>query len=169
MSDPPNCGTRYHRFGSGHCTCDSRSDRELQIGVTEFRTLWNPSSLGATELWLGLTGFTSLGSKIASVSPSLTNRQLQNAFCGELKLSFWVIYFAKTLHFVMLIHSVSSTSIHRVNFQFAVSTMSDQSDSQNRSEEQVNMSEGTSPSSSSDEGRRSTPSNLPKASTRQRK
>ena len=31
------------------------------------------------------------------------------------------------------------------------------------------MSEGTSPSSSSDEGSRSTPSNLPKAATRQRK
>ena len=31
------------------------------------------------------------------------------------------------------------------------------------------MSEGTSPSSTSDEGNRSTPSNLPKAATRQRK
>ncbi|XP_073353906.1 uncharacterized protein [Aegilops tauschii subsp. strangulata] len=40
--------------------------------------------------------------------------------------------------------------------------MSDQSDSQNKSEEQVHMSEGTSPSSSSDDGSRSTPSNLPK-------
>ena len=47
--------------------------------------------------------------------------------------------------------------------------MSDQSDSQNRSEEQVNLSEGTSPSSSSDDGSRSTPSNLPKAATRQRR
>src|SRR4051812_7894687 len=47
--------------------------------------------------------------------------------------------------------------------------MSDQSDSQNVSEQQVHMSEGTSPSSSLDEGSRSTPSNLPKASTRQRK
>ena len=47
--------------------------------------------------------------------------------------------------------------------------MSDQSDSQNRSEEQVNMSEGTSPSSRIDDGSRSTPSNLPKAATRQRK
>ena len=47
--------------------------------------------------------------------------------------------------------------------------MSDQSDSQNVSEQQVHMSEGTSPSSSSDEGSRSTPSNLPKAATRQRK
>src|SRR3990170_994364 len=47
--------------------------------------------------------------------------------------------------------------------------MSDQSDSQNKSEEQVNMSEGTSPSSSYDEGSRSTPSNLPKAATRTRK
>ena len=44
--------------------------------------------------------------------------------------------------------------------------MSDQSDSQNKSEEQVQMSEGTSPSSSSDDGSRSTPSNLPKAATR---
>src|SRR3954453_11529674 len=44
--------------------------------------------------------------------------------------------------------------------------MSDQSDSQNRSEEQAHLSEGTSPSSSSDEGSRSTPSNLPKAATR---
>ena len=44
--------------------------------------------------------------------------------------------------------------------------MSDQSDSQNKSEEQVHMSEGTSPSSTSDEGSRSTPSNLPKAATR---
>ena len=47
--------------------------------------------------------------------------------------------------------------------------MSDQSDSQNKSEEQVQVSEGTSPSSSYDEGSRSTPSNLPKASTRARK
>ena len=47
--------------------------------------------------------------------------------------------------------------------------MSDQSDSQNMSEEQVQMSEGTSPSSSSDDGSRSTPSNLPKAATRQKK
>ena len=47
--------------------------------------------------------------------------------------------------------------------------MSDQSDSQNRSEEHNHMSEGTSPSSTSDEGSRSTPSNLPKAATRTRK
>ena len=47
--------------------------------------------------------------------------------------------------------------------------MSDQSDSQNKSEEQVHMSEGTSPSSSYDDGSRSTPSNLPKASTRARR
>ena len=47
--------------------------------------------------------------------------------------------------------------------------MSDQSDSQNRSEEQVHLSEGTSPSSSSDDGSRSTPSNLPKAATRDSK
>ena len=46
--------------------------------------------------------------------------------------------------------------------------MSDQSDSQNRSEEQMNLSEGTSPSTT-DEGSRSTPSNLPKAATRQRR
>ena len=47
--------------------------------------------------------------------------------------------------------------------------MSDQSDSQNREEDQIHMSEGTSPSSTSDEGSRSTPSNLPKAATRTRK
>ena len=47
--------------------------------------------------------------------------------------------------------------------------MSDQSDSQNRKEEQVLVSEGTSPSSSYDEGSRSTPNNLPKAATRTRK
>ena len=47
--------------------------------------------------------------------------------------------------------------------------MSDQSDSQNKSEEKMNMSEGISPSSSYDEGSRSTPSNLPKAATRTRK
>ena len=46
--------------------------------------------------------------------------------------------------------------------------MSDQSDSQNRSEEQMDLSEGTSPSTT-DEGSRSTPSNLPKAITRQRR
>jgi len=46
--------------------------------------------------------------------------------------------------------------------------MSDQSDSQNRSEEQMDLSEGTSPSTS-DEGSRSTPSNLPKDATRQRR
>ena len=47
--------------------------------------------------------------------------------------------------------------------------MSDQSDSQNREEEQIHMSEGTSPSSTLDEGSRSTPSNLPKAATRARR
>jgi hypothetical protein len=48
--------------------------------------------------------------------------------------------------------------------------MSDNSDSQNKSEEQANLSEGTSPSNSSyDDGSRSTPSNLTKAATRQRK
>ena len=46
--------------------------------------------------------------------------------------------------------------------------MSDQSDSQNRSEEHMDLSEGTSPSTS-DDGSRSTPSNLPKAATRQRR
>ena len=47
--------------------------------------------------------------------------------------------------------------------------MSDQSDSQNKSEEQIHMSEGTSLSSTADDGSRSTPSNLPKAATRTRK
>ena len=46
--------------------------------------------------------------------------------------------------------------------------MLDQSDSQDKSEEQAQLSEGTSPSSSYDEGSRSTPSNLPKAATRAR-
>ena len=46
--------------------------------------------------------------------------------------------------------------------------MSDQSDSQHKSEEQVHLSEGTSLSRSYD-GSRSTPSNLPKAATRARK
>ena len=69
----------------------------------------------------------------------------------------------------MLIYSTSSISIHRVCCQFAFVRMSDQSDSQNKSEEQVNMSEGTSPSSSYDEGSGSTPINLPKAATRTRR
>ena len=47
--------------------------------------------------------------------------------------------------------------------------MSDQSDSQNRSKEHVQLSEGSDPSSTSDDGSRSTPSNLPKAATRSRK
>nr|XP_020193988.1 uncharacterized protein LOC109779774 [Aegilops tauschii subsp. strangulata] len=47
--------------------------------------------------------------------------------------------------------------------------MSDQSGSQNGSEEQVQMSEGSDPSSTYDDGSRSTPSNLPKAATRSRK
>ena len=47
--------------------------------------------------------------------------------------------------------------------------MSDQRNSQNKSEEHVQLSEGTSPSSTSDDGKRSTPSNLPKATTRTRK
>nr|XP_020170199.2 nucleolin-like [Aegilops tauschii subsp. strangulata] len=54
--------------------------------------------------------------------------------------------------------------------QLSVSEMSDQSDSQNRSEEQQNLSKGTSPSNKSyDEGSRSTPSNLPKVATRHRR
>nr|XP_020156225.1 triadin-like [Aegilops tauschii subsp. strangulata] len=48
--------------------------------------------------------------------------------------------------------------------------MSEGSDSQNKSEENVNLSEGTSPSNISyDDGSRSTPNNLPKATTRTRK
>ena len=47
--------------------------------------------------------------------------------------------------------------------------MSDQSDSQNRDDEQVHMNEGSSPSSSSDEGSRSIPSNFPKEATRARR
>ena len=47
--------------------------------------------------------------------------------------------------------------------------MFDQSDNLNKSEEHVQLSEGTSPSSTSDDGSRSTPSNLPKAATRTRK
>lgn len=47
--------------------------------------------------------------------------------------------------------------------------MSDQSDSQNRYEEQVQLSEGSDPSRSYDDGSRSTASNLPKAATRTRK
>ena len=46
--------------------------------------------------------------------------------------------------------------------------MSDQSDSQNKSEEHVQLSEGSDPSSNYDEGSRSTPGNLPKAATRAR-
>ena len=53
--------------------------------------------------------------------------------------------------------------------QSVICSMSDLSDSQNREEEQIHMSEGTSPSSSYDEGSRITPSNLPKAATRKRK
>ena len=40
--------------------------------------------------------------------------------------------------------------------------MSNQRDSQKRSEEHVQMSDGSDPSSTSDDGSRSTPSNLPK-------
>ena len=73
------------------------------------------------------------------------------------------------MHSVMVIHSISTTSIHRVSFQFEVSEISDLSDNQNKSEEQVNLSEGTSPSGSYDEGSKSTPSSLHKAATRQRR
>jgi hypothetical protein len=64
----------------------------------------------------------------------------------------------------MLIHSA-----HTYLFTGSVYKMSKASDSQNRSEEEVNLSEGTSPSGSYDDGSRSTPGNLPKAATRQRK
>ena len=68
----------------------------------------------------------------------------------------------------MLIYSTSSTTYSQGLLTVCLK-MSDQSDSQNKSEEQVQLSEGTSPSSSYDEGSRSTPSNLPKAATRTRK
>ena len=64
---------------------------------------------------------------------------------------------------------LSTLSIICSQGQQSVCSMSDQSDSQNMSEQQVVMSEGTSPSSSSDDGSKSTPSNLPKAATRTRK
>ena len=60
-------------------------------------------------------------------------------------------------------------SIYTQLFTGSVSAMLEGSDSQNRSEEELNLSEGTSPSSSYDEGTRSTPSNLPKAATRTKK
>src|SRR4051812_21908833 len=63
----------------------------------------------------------------------------------------------------MLIHS-----IYTQLFIGSVSAISEGSNSQNKSEEQVNLSEGTSPSSIYDEGSRSTPSNLPKVTTRTR-
>ena len=68
----------------------------------------------------------------------------------------------------MLIYSTSSTTYSQGLLTVCLK-MSDQSDSQNKSEEQVRLSEGTSPSSTSNEGSRSTPSNLPKAATRTRK
>ena len=68
----------------------------------------------------------------------------------------------------MLIYSTSSI-IYSQGLLSVVAKMSDQSDSQNRSEQQEQLSEGTSPSSSYDEGSRSTPSNFPKAATRTRK
>jgi hypothetical protein len=64
----------------------------------------------------------------------------------------------------MLIHSA-----HIYLFTGSVCKMSDASDSQNKSEQEVNLSEGTSPSGSYDDGSRSTPSNLPKAAISQRK
>ena len=60
-------------------------------------------------------------------------------------------------------------SIHTQLFTGSAVAMSEASDSQNMSEEQLNLSEGTSPSGSYDEGSRSPPNNLPKAATRQRK
>ena len=96
----------------------SRSDQELQIGETDFRTLWNPSSLGATELWLGLTELTSSGFNSCFGITAFTNRSIQNALCGKLKLSFWLILLRKPLYFVMLIYSTSSISIHRVCCQY---------------------------------------------------
>ena len=54
-------------------------------------------------------------------------------------------------------------------FTGSVAEMSKACDSQNKLEEQVNLSQGTSPFGSYDEGSRSTPSNFPKAATRQRK
>ena len=68
----------------------------------------------------------------------------------------------------MLIYSTSSTTYSQ-GLLTGCLKMSDQSDSQNKSEEHVQLSEGTNPSSSYDEGSRSTPSNLPKAATRTRK
>ena len=141
-----------------------RSDRKLQIGVSEFDSLWNPSSLGATEQWLGLTEFTSLGSNSCFGITEFANRLIRNAFCGKLKLNFWVMLLQKPLHFVMFIHSISSISIHRVCCQCLQHVWSELQPEQVWGT--VQMSEGTSPSSSYDEGSRSTPSNLPKAATR---
>lgn len=70
----------------------------------------------------------------------------------------------KQLYFVMLIYC---TYTHL--FIGPISAMSNQSDNQNRLEEHHNLSEGTSPSRSSDDESRSTPSNPPKAATRHRK
>ena len=68
----------------------------------------------------------------------------------------------------MLIYSTSFTTYSQGLLTVCLK-MSGQSDSQNKFEVQVQLSEGTSPSSSYDEGSRSTPSNLPKAATRTRK
>ena len=88
-------------------------DRKLQIGATEFDSLWNPSNLGATELWLGLTEFTSLDSKSCFGITEFNKSVVPKCFLWRTKTKFLTHRFCKTLHFVMLIYSASSISIHR--------------------------------------------------------
>ena len=142
------------------------ADREFQIGVTEIDSLWNPSSLGATKLWLGLTEFTSLDSKSCFGVTESNKSVAPKCFLWKTKTKFLTHLFCKTYalcdaHPLYLMYNYSQGLL-----SVCFSRMSDQSDNQNKSEEQVHMSEGTSPSSSYDDGSRSTPSNLPKAATR---
>ena len=89
-------------------------------------------------------------------------------FLWKTKTKFLTQLFCKT-SVLCDAHPIYLIYIYSQGPAVSVCIMSDRSDSQNKSEEQVQMSEGTSPSSTSDEGRRSTPSNLAKAATRARK
>ena len=113
--------------------------------MTDFRTLWNPSSLSATKLLLGLTKITSLGSKTASVSPSLKIGRSE-MLSVETKTKFLNHSFEKISAFCDA-HPLYLIYIYSQGQQSVICSMSDQSDSQNKSAEQIHMSEGTSPSS----------------------
>ena len=128
----------------------------------------NPSNLGATKLWLGLTEFTSSDSKSSFGVTKFNKSVAPKCFLWRTKTKFLTRLFWKNSGLCDA-HPLYLIYIYSQGLLSVIAKISDQSDCQNKPEEHVQLSEGSDPWSTSDDGSRSTPSNFPKAATRTRK